>query len=80
MSQVVESTGTLPSFFDAAVAETLPEPTHLEHGLTIERVFSKEGENPFDSVPWHNRRYSEVLCNILIKRLNLGGEYHASTW
>ena len=55
MSQVVESTGALPSFFDAAVAETLPEPTHLEHGLSIERVFSKEGENPFDSVTWQAR-------------------------
>ena len=55
MSQVVESTGALPSFFDAAVAETLPEPTHLEHGLSIERVFSEEGENPFDSVTWQAR-------------------------
>ena len=46
MSQVVESTGILPSFFEEDVAETLPEPTHLEHGLSIERVFSKQGENP----------------------------------
>ena len=55
MSQAVQSPGTTASFFDDAVADTLPAPTHLKDGLTIERTFSKEGENAFDSVEWHTR-------------------------
>ncbi len=52
MSQTAHPTVALPSFFDEEVAATLPEVDQLKDGLTIERVFSKEGENPFDSVEW----------------------------
>ncbi|QXD13914.1 intein-containing adenosylcobalamin-dependent ribonucleoside-diphosphate reductase [Rhodocaloribacter litoris] len=33
----------------------LPEPGQLARGLTIERVFSTEGEDPFESVEWETR-------------------------
>ena len=33
----------------------MPEPEQLERGLTIARVFSAEGEDPFDSVTWETR-------------------------
>ena len=55
MSQVAHPTLAPPSFFDEDVAATLPEADHLKDGLAIERVFSKEGENPFDSVDWELR-------------------------
>ncbi|WP_456424757.1 LAGLIDADG family homing endonuclease [Rhodocaloribacter sp.] len=32
-----------------------PEPEQLERGLTIARVFSAEGADPFDSVTWETR-------------------------
>ena len=55
MSQAAHPTVALPSFFDEEVAATLPEADHLKDGLTVERIFSEEGENPFDSVEWHTR-------------------------
>lgn len=33
----------------------LPDPKALAKGLTIERVFSREGEHPLDSVSWERR-------------------------
>ena len=33
----------------------LPDAERLARGLTIERVFSKEGEHPFDSATWERR-------------------------
>ena len=33
----------------------LPEADALAKGLTVERVFSKEGEHPFDSATWERR-------------------------
>ena len=33
----------------------MPEPEQLERGLTIARVFSAEGEDPFESVTWETR-------------------------
>ncbi|MFQ5571940.1 MAG: LAGLIDADG family homing endonuclease [Rhodothermales bacterium] len=50
MPQAVLSTDAAPSLFDEEIVHTLPE--HLENGLTIGRIFSEEGENPFDSVAW----------------------------
>ncbi|MDX1546198.1 MAG: vitamin B12-dependent ribonucleotide reductase [Rhodothermales bacterium] len=46
---------THPALFDDAVAEQLPDPARLRKGLAIERVFSREGEHPFDSLEWERR-------------------------
>ena len=42
-------------FADDGSAVELPDPKALEKGLTIERVFSKEDEHPFDSLEWERR-------------------------
>ena len=55
MSQAAHPTVAMASFFDEEVAAALPEADQLKDGLIIDRVFSKEGENPFDSVEWHTR-------------------------
>ncbi len=36
-------------------APALPNPEALEKGLSIARVFSQEGEHPFDTVTWEKR-------------------------
>ena len=38
-----------------ATAFPVRNPDHLKRGLTIDRVFSTDGENPFDSVEWERR-------------------------
>ena len=42
-------------FADDASAVKLPDPKTLENGLTIDRVFSTEGQHPFDSLEWERR-------------------------
>ncbi|HHP7238096.1 hypothetical protein, partial [Longibacter sp.] len=36
-------------------APDLPDTSELEGGLSIDRVFSSEGEHPFDSCEWETR-------------------------
>ena len=35
--------------------KTPPTPASLTHGLTIDRIFSTDGDHPFDSVEWGTR-------------------------
>ncbi len=42
-------------FATDAEATPLPDPEALKKGLTIDRVFSKDGQHPFDAVEWERR-------------------------
>lgn len=55
MPQVLDSTVSKPTLFDEQVSATLPTADQLKKGLSIKRVFSKEGQKPFDSVEWETR-------------------------
>ncbi|HMB94152.1 MAG TPA: vitamin B12-dependent ribonucleotide reductase, partial [Rhodothermales bacterium] len=54
MSQAPSPT-VAATFFDDQVADALPTPDALKKGLTIDRVFSTDGEAPFDSLEWETR-------------------------
>lgn len=44
-----------PTLFNTAVTKSLPTTKSLKSGLTIDRVFSTEGQDAFDSVTWETR-------------------------